>query len=182
MRRPHHREGAGGEQLLPRCGGGRCGRSASIPVSPRLMSVKRWKVLLQDGRPGLKTCTPIGRSPGDHPAHLDPSSVDKRHEDRSEIRGRPRPQRLIQVTPDARKDVDLGRIDHEGAFFGRQLVCCGTAHPEIFAGRSTPGPGQGARPARARTRGKSRGNTRLRCHDGFQDRELPGLGSNLRPT
>lgn len=39
VRRPHHREGVGGEQLLPRSGAGRCGRSASVPVSLWLMSV-----------------------------------------------------------------------------------------------------------------------------------------------
>lgn len=39
VRRTHHREWAGGEQLLPRCGAGRCGRSASVPVSSWLMSV-----------------------------------------------------------------------------------------------------------------------------------------------
>ncbi|GGY01792.1 hypothetical protein GCM10010299_00480 [Streptomyces tanashiensis] len=38
VRRPHYREGAGGEQLLPRSGASRCGRSASVPVSPWLMS------------------------------------------------------------------------------------------------------------------------------------------------
>lgn len=39
MRRAHHREWAGGEQLLPRCDRGRCGRSASVPLSPWLKSV-----------------------------------------------------------------------------------------------------------------------------------------------
>lgn len=39
VRRTHHRKWADGEQLLPRCGRGRCGRSASVPVSLWLMRV-----------------------------------------------------------------------------------------------------------------------------------------------
>lgn len=121
---PKRGSGSPGDQTALRCVSE---RHAVDPVTTfRILPVVRisqgvQQFLAGEGRTGLEAGAPARRRPGDDAAHVDPPPVDQGKEDRNQLSRRRRCEGFVQITADAREDVDLKGVEHECALGGGKV-------------------------------------------------------------